>query len=79
MNAQQQYNATRGRAAQIMREHLIETSTAAPQRKANGVLTRTITLNEGTINLIASLLQELENLHRDILAKDAMIIYPVAA
>jgi len=64
---QKKYYETRRRAAQTMRENLIAISSAAPQKRTDGNYTRRITLKEGDLNLITSLLYEVEGLHRDIL------------
>jgi len=64
---QKKYHETRRRAAQTMRENLIAISLAAPQKRTDGNYTRRITLKEGDLNLITSLLYEVEGLHRDIL------------
>ena len=64
---QKKYHETRRRAAQTMRENLIAISLAAPQKRTDGNYTRRITFKEGDLNLIVSLLYEMEGLQRDIL------------
>ena len=64
---QKKYHETRRRAAQTMRENLVAISLAVPQKRTDGNYTRRITFREGDLNLIVSLLYEMEGLQRDIL------------